>query len=202
MTTMMQPNRQTGRATRTFARTIEEHGIAIRQKAGLGRWEQLDPFALQASLNIVIADPRSLGQLTKEDHEQLPLIDARTWSGGAKELPDGRLLVVLNPNQTRERAVVTVMEEVAHAHIGHQPSPLSLNPDQLAGRSYDQVAEKEAYGSAAAALLPSVVVARAVWHSMPAENLSIEYGVSVELVEFRIKTLRLWPWYRDNRAAA
>ena len=174
----------------------------LRRQAGIGAEGRLNPFDLEAALGIVIASPGGLGLLTKEDCKHLDRIDARIWSGGATELPDGRLLILLNPNQTLERAAVTVMEEVAHVHLGHQPSTLSLEPTDMPGRRYNEAAEDEAYWTAAAALLPSRVVARAVWDEKPAETLAIHYGVSIELVEFRIKTLRLWPWYRGRRAAA
>lgn len=202
MPTAKRVDRQSGHAPRSFLRHVEEHGIALRQRAGLGPQDRLDPFAQQAVFDIVVVDPRSLESLDAADHENLRDIDARTWSGSGQPLPDGRLLVLFNPNQTPERAAVTVMEEVAHAHFGHHPSTLVVEPTGLVGRHYDAVAEDEAYWTAAAALLPSAVVARAVWNGVPVGALAAEYGVSAELVEFRIKTLRLWPWYRKRRVAA
>jgi hypothetical protein len=176
--------------------------MVLRQKANIETDRRLDPFDLQDKFGIVIADPTGIPFLDQADREQLSRMDARTWSGGAQELPDGRLLILLNPNQTRERAVVTVMEEVAHAHFGHTPSILTTDASTLFGRRYDPVAEDEAYWTAAAALLPSRVIAHAVWHGSPAAAIAALYGVSVELVEFRVKTLRLWPFYRDYQVAA
>ncbi len=195
------PDRQSGRASRTFLRFVEEHGMALRKQVGVGLEERLDPIAIAPKFGIVIGNLESL-QLDQQDLQRLRTISARTWSGGAQELPDGRLQILLNPNQTPERAVITVMEEVAHAHFGHQPSFLVPDSAGLIGRTFDEADEDEAYWTGAAALLPSVVVARAVWRAVPAETLASTYGVSVELVEFRIKTLRLWPWYRVDRVAA
>lgn len=197
-----QSHRMTTEGTREARRSIEKHGMALRAKAGLGVRGRLDPFSVMDKYNIIVMHPKDLGELDEADHDLLRGIDARTWSGGAQELPDGRLLILLNPNQTPERATVTVMEEVAHAHFGHQPSRLSVGPSGMLGRHYDAIAETEAYRTAAAALLPSIVVARAVWRQVPAETLAAEYGVSIELVEFRIKILRLWSCYRENRDAA
>ncbi len=197
-----QLKRQSGVGTRAFLRFVEEHGMALRRQAGLGPRDRLDPFSATEAFGIVVVNPRDLEGLAKEDHDHLQGVNARTWSGGAQELPDGRLLILLNPNQTPERAVVTVMEEVAHAHFEHRPSTLLPEPTGLLGRHYNVEAEREAYWTAAAALLPSKVVAHAVWDLIPAEVFAAEYGVSVELVEFRIKTLRLWPWYCERRAAA
>lgn len=202
MTSARRIDRQSGRAPKSFLRFVEEHGIALRERAGLGKQGRLDPFACQSVFGIVILDPKSLTAFDAGDHDRLRDLDARTFSGGAYKLPDGRFMVMLNPNQTPERAAITIMEEVAHIHFGHKPTSLSAEPTDQPGRHYNATTEDEAYWTASAALLPSVVVARAVWNGVPAEDLSAEYGVSVELVEFRVKTLRLWPWYRKRRVAA
>jgi Zn-dependent peptidase ImmA (M78 family) len=108
-------------------------------------------------------------------------------------LPEGRFLVLLHPNQTPERAAVTVMEEVAHAYFEHRPSRLVTERNGFARREYDKQIEQEAYWTAAAAMLPRLVVAHAVWRGQSAEDLATQYHVSVELAEFRIKVMRLWP---------
>lgn len=195
------PDRETGRAPRGFLRFVEEHGIALRRQAGVGPRARLDPFATHEALGIIIARAGDLQGLDYEDLERLKTLDARTWSGSGQRLPDGRLLILLNPNQTPERAVITVMEEVAHVHFGHEPSALLAEPTGTWGRRYDATSEDEAYWTAAAALLPSQVIARAVWHRVPASTIATEYGVSRELVEFRIKTLRLWQHYSRQAAA-
>jgi len=103
---------------------MEEHGMALRKKAGLGSTGRLDPFTVKDELNIIVMTPGDLGGLGDADQAGLLDLNARIWSGGAQELPDGRLLILLNPNQTPERAAITVMEEIAHGHLGHQPSTL------------------------------------------------------------------------------
>jgi Zn-dependent peptidase ImmA (M78 family) len=117
-------------------------------------------------------------------------------------LPGGQTLVILNPRQTAERAAVTAVEEFAHAHYGHAPSRLERLPSGLVCRDYDAQAEREAYWTAAATLLPSEVVARAVWRRVCAEELATTLGVSTQLVEFRIKVLRLWKYYTTPLAEA
>jgi hypothetical protein len=201
MASRKKPDRQSGQAPRSFLRHVEERAIGLRRQAGVGPEVKLDPFAVARRFGVEVGYFEGL-QLEPEDIQRLRNINARLWSGGAQQLPDGRLLVVLNPNQTAERAVSTVMEEISHAYLGHRPSALMPEAAGLIGRTFNDADEDEAYWTGAAALLPSVVVARAVWHEIPAETLASMYGVSHELVEFRIKTLRLWPWYRAYRVAA
>lgn len=188
--------------SRLFLRFIEENGIALRNRAGLSPRERLDPFAAADQFGVVVVNLQDLQMLGAAEMQELAGIDARTWSGGAIALPNGKLLLVLNPNQTQERATVTVMEEVAHAHYGHKPIALTIESTGMPGRTYDPSTEKEAYWTAAAALLPSSVVARAIWQGIPIKTLALTYGVSTELVEFRIKTLQLWPWRREKLEAA
>src|SRR5215211_3377204 len=97
------PDRQSGRASRAFLRFIEEHGIALRERAGLGPEGPLDPFAAASQFGIIVGNLSSLPALDQHDIQRLREISPRTWSGGAQELPDGRLHVLLNPNQTPER---------------------------------------------------------------------------------------------------
>jgi Zn-dependent peptidase ImmA (M78 family) len=136
-----------------------------------------------------------LAALSSEDRLRLTNLDARVWSGMCVPLPDGSFLAILHPQQTPERANVTLMEEVCHAYFGHKPSRLERQPNGLMKREYDEDAERQAYWTAGATLLPSEVVAKAVWRGQTAEELAAEYGTSTELAEMRIKTLGLWDEY-------
>jgi hypothetical protein len=111
---------------------------------------------------IIVADLDDLTDLAPEDRAHLRSVDAKVWSGMGMPLPAGQLLVLLNPSQTPERAASTIMEEVAHAHLGHQPSQLVTEANGMVRRLYDAAIEREAKWTAAAALLPAKAVARAV----------------------------------------
>jgi hypothetical protein len=182
----------------TFMRSLEEHAIELRRRAGVGPTEPFDPNTAAIRLGVTIISLDNLPQMPPEDRELLSKVDARVWSGVGLPLPGGGVLVILHPRQTKERAAVTIMEEVAHAYYGHAPSHMLPQFGGFVQREYDPKVEQEAYWTAAAALLPSAVVARSVWQGRSAEELAADYGVSVELVEFRIKTLRLWPKYCAN----
>ena len=183
---------------RSYMRVIEGHAAALRRLAHVGPLDRVDPHLLSQEFNMAIVTLNDIQDLSNEDRRHLEAVDARTWSGVGIALPDGRFLVILHPRQTRERAAVTTMEEVAHSYLGHIPTKLIRQPNGLTTRQYDPGAEREAYWTAAATLLPSVVVAQAVWHGHEAETLAETYGVSKELVEFRIKTLHLWHEYKAN----
>lgn len=167
--------------TRQVLRHFEENAIRIREQAGIGPEEPIDP----------IESASAFGALTKVAENEY---DARAWSGSARPLPNGQLFVMLNANQTRQRMNVTFLEEIAHHHYGHHASSLDAN-----GRpTYDEANEQEAYWTAAAVLLPSVAVARAVRRGEAIEEIGRRYGASEELVKMRIGTLGLWNRHVEN----
>lgn len=165
--------------------------------AGVNLRDKLDPWkhAEQLSIKIVYAD--EIEGLTSEQKRFINQSSAKDWSGGAmsKSLPDGRTLVILHPNQTDERANVTILEEVAHKHFDHEPSILTGDR----AKAYDDAAEQEAYWTAAAMLLPMKEVARAVYVGQSAEELGASFGVSQELAEMRIKIMGLWEHYKARQ---
>jgi len=195
------PGRRTReRSTKDLISFAEEHAATLRQRAGIGSRDRFDPRSLTRELGLVITYPADIPGLTPDDYALVTGVDVRTWSGMGGTLPDGRLLVVLHPSQTAERANVTIMEEVAHAHLGHRPSLLVTQPSGLEKRQYNQTDEDEAYWTAAAALLPRLIVAEAVWRGRSVEDLAAAYGASVECGQFRIKTLNLWADHRNRGA--
>lgn len=179
---------------RAQMKRIERQARIIRQRAGLGEDEPVDALKLQEAFKIRVTYPKDVDGMPEADSEALGKMDASVWSGMGLPLSSGELLVILNPNQTPERARVTALEEVAHRHYNHPPSRL----DGVSQRDYNDPVEKEAYWTAAAVMLPAKVVARAVYRKESAEDLGRRYGASIELVEMRIKLLGFWSDYRRS----
>lgn len=172
--------------------------MLLRQRAGIGPLDRLNPRILASKLNLQFVEIEAIKGLRAEVLQSITAMDVREWSGMGQKLPNGDLLIALNPNMTIERETVTIMEEVAHAHYGHQPVELRTMPLGLTQRRYDEDAEREAYWTAGAALLPAKAVGIAVYRGLSAEDLAVDYEISVELAEMRIKTLRLWTHYNPD----
>lgn len=194
------PGRYAGGDLKVFLRHVEDHAQHLRDRAGVGPADRLDPRALTGELKVRLVSLENIEGLSAKDREHLSSVDPRVWSGAGMPLPDGYTLVILHPGQPPERATVTIMEEVCHAHYRHAPSQLATLPGGIIKREYNPEMETEAYWTAAATLLPAPVVARSVWRRM-ARSLARDYGVSNELVEFRVKTLGLWREYRRGDVA-
>jgi Zn-dependent peptidase ImmA (M78 family) len=191
------PN-QAPQPTRKYMRQIEENAMQIRRQAQVNDIERLDPRMCADKLDLRFVELEAIEKLSPTILEVLMSVDARKWSGISKKLPNGKLLLALNPNMTPERANVTMMEEVAHAHYGHDFVQLCSLADDIYQRVYDSGVEREAYWTAAAALLPAKAVAMAVYRSETADDLAVRYNVSPELAEMRIKTLGLWSYVNPS----
>ena len=177
---------------------VDKHSAILRCQAGVGLDERLDPWAVAPAFGLAFVQPNTVDGATDEDKSTASKLTAKNWSGMARSRPDGNILVMLNPNQTPERANVTIMEEVSHVHLGHKPVKIITAGDCFQ-REYDPVIEQEAYWLAAGTLLPSQSVGRLVWKGMTAEQIGTRFGVSSELVAFRVKILRLWPDYQARQ---
>lgn len=174
----------------------EESARSLRAQAGVGPYEPFDPLTFLAELGVVLEYPDEMTILPQTLAESIAQLDAKKWSGMGLVLPSGKLYVVLNRSQTLERARATLLEEVAHQFHGHTLVGLSAG-----GRTeYHPEQEREAKFTAAAALLPSKVVAQAVYRGDSATVIAKTYGASVELAEMRIKTLNLWNHYGQGGA--
>lgn len=185
------------RSTKELMEFAERHSKQLREIAGIAVTERLDPLQLALHFGLKIIDVEQLTKLSPQDRLVINELTARSWSGGAQPMPDGSLLIILNPNQTPERRTVTLMEEIAHLYLAHPPSHLRSGANGLWERTYNKSIEDEAYWTAAAALLPRQVIGKAVWERCLSTDISQKFGVSIELVEFRIKTLNLWRSYSE-----
>jgi hypothetical protein len=188
-----------GKQLQELLHRAEKHAATLRKRAGVEPLEKLDPRALANKFKLKFITPDEVLGVSPEQRAEVENLSVRDWSGIAKPLPNAWLLVMLNSNQTPERANVTIMEEVAHAYYEHKPSQLITFPDGSVKRLYDKKQEEEAYFTAGAALLPSKVVAQAIWREESAQTLVTKFGASLELVEMRIKIWSLWSHYKEAK---
>ena len=91
---------------------------------------------------------------------------------------------------------MTYLEECWHILLGHRLTKIAKISDAY-GRTYDSDEEHDAYYLAGATLVPGSAVISAV-ESGAAGTLAGKYGVSQQLVEYRIKRLGLWSTYKGK----
>jgi hypothetical protein len=183
-------------------RQFELYALGFRDFAGVRPEVPLDPFRLASFANLLVVRFDQIKGLSPETRDHLLGAASEKWSGGACSLPlpDGRKIVILNPNHGRMRTNATLMEEVAHVFLGHQPSRLKVVAEtengQTVSREYRKADEEAAYATGAAALVPFSALRRFVLAGQTAPKIAKHFRVSRELVDYRLKVTRLWKAYR------
>ncbi len=187
-------------------RDFEIKALGLREFAGLRRDDQrLDPFELARYAKLLVVNYEQIEPfLSGETREELLQGGKDSWSGGAcsQRLPDGRKLIILNPTHSPNRQNATLMEEISHVFLGHQPSRLAVRTLNKQGkpiaRDYRPEIEEEAYGVGAAALVPYSSLKRFVARGKTSREIARHFNVSRDLVEYRIKVSKLWENYAGS----
>jgi len=176
----------------------------LREFAGLRRDdERLNPFELARYAKLLVASFEQIEPFLSEETKVHLLGEGKDkWSGGAcsQALSDGRKLIVLNPTHGENRHNATLMEEICHVFLGHQPSRLAIENINKQGkpiaRDYREADEEAAYSIGASALVPFSALSRFVGQGKTSREIARHFNVSRELVEYRMKISRLWEEYK------
>ncbi|MBA3515129.1 MAG: ImmA/IrrE family metallo-endopeptidase [Pyrinomonadaceae bacterium] len=185
-------------------RQFELRAMGLRDFARLRRDAPLNPFDLARYANLFVVDIDQIKGLSSQGRELLLGSASEEWSGGAcsKPLPDGRRIVVLNPNHGPARTNATLMEEICHVFLGHKPNRLAVIADEAEGqtlaRDYRKMDEEAAYAIGAAALVPFAALRRAILEGKSAADVARHFRVSRDLIEYRLKVTRLWRIYKSD----
>lgn len=181
---------------------FELYAMGFRDFAGVRPDVPLDPFRLARFANLLVIRFDQIKGLSPEVRDHLLGTASEQWSGGACSLPlpDGRKIVILNPNHGAMRTNATLMEEVSHVFLGHQASRLKVVAEtkngQTVAREYRKADEEAAYATGAAALVPFSALRRFVLEGLSSQQIAKHFRVSRELIDYRLKVTRLWRTYR------
>ena len=175
--------------------------IALRDFARVRPDVSLNPFELAQFANLMVVEFEQLKGLSERARQHLLGPASESWSGGACSLPDGMKLVILNPNHGPARTKATLMEEICHVFLGHQPNRLSVvtrdDRGKVMNRDYRKADEEEAYAVGAAALVPYASLKKFLLQGKTSTEIAMHFRVSPELVEYRMKVTHLWHDYKD-----
>jgi len=182
-------------------RNFELKAIALRDFARVRSDVALNPFELAQFANLMVVEFEQLSGLSEHARQHLLGPASESWSGGACSLPDGMKLVILNPNHGAARTKATLMEEICHVFLAHQPNRLSVvtkdEKGKVMNRDYRETDEEEAYGVGAAALVPYAALKRLLLKGKSSREIGVHFRVSRELVEYRMKVTHLWREFKD-----
>jgi len=182
-------------------RNFELKAIALRDFARVRPDVSLNPFELAQFANLMVVEFEQLRGLSERAREHLLGPASESWSGGACSLPDGMKLVILNPNHGPARTKATLMEEICHVFLAHQPNRLSVvtkdEKGKVMNRDYRRADEEEAYGVGAAALVPYAALKRLLLQGKAVRDIASHFRVSRDLVEYRMKVTHLWREFKQ-----
>lgn len=173
-----------------LAKEWEPIALELRRVGKAQRLDILDPWRLASELGLLVPDCRSLlHELPTNHYSHLCEQGRDMWSGGVHPIPmpDGTLLCLLNPFHSSLRHKSTLMEEVSHVYLDHETSKVQCLGDGVSFRDYNKTQEREAFGVGAAALLPWSPFFSAINAHKTVRQISAAFGVTSELVEYRIK---------------
>ena len=167
-----------------YERYLEGHAHALREKCGTGAFDRLDPFALARIMKVEVVRPVLGSGVDEVTWNKVCVEGQDNWDGGTMILPDGARLVVLNPTRAAVRQRATIMEELAHLHLGHTPSKLILIGG-IRMRTVNKTHERAAYQLGAASLLTARILKGAKTRGYTAEKVAETHGVSMQLLKMR-----------------
>jgi hypothetical protein len=171
-----------------YLRHLEGQAHGLRKRAILTPLQLLEPRDVARTLpNVMLAELPALAALSPDSNLAILERESETWSALALRIDGGPWLVTWNPWHAPTRTRVSVMEEIAHIVLEHKPTSLTPHPTTgLPVRAYSPSKEKEAYGVAAAAVLPYVGLVQLLRQGKSDAEIAAHYGVSVQLVTMRI----------------
>jgi hypothetical protein len=182
-------------------RNFELKALGLRDFARVRADQPLNPFELARFANLLVVRFDEVAGLSEAARAHLLGPASENWSGGACTLPNGMKLVILNPTHGRSRTNATLMEEICHVFLGHQPNRLSVvtkdERGKVMNRDYRKSDEEEAYGVGAAALVPYASLKKMLLQGRMSTEIAQFFRVSPELVEYRMKVTHLWREHKD-----
>ena len=182
-------------------RDFELKALGLRDFARVRTDQPLNPFELARFANLLVVRFDEVAGLSEAARAHLLGPASENWSGGACTLPNGMKLVILNPTHGRSRTNSTLMEEICHVFLGHQPNRLSIvtkdERGKVMNRDYRKADEEEAYGVGAAALVPYASLKKLLLQGRTSTDVASHFRVSPELVEYRMKVTHLWREHKD-----
>lgn len=185
---------------RGFKTSCEQTAIALRRQQLLHSEDPLCPRSVAKEKSIAIVTPSELPLLKAVTRQRLLTIHANCWS--ALTIPASPPLIIINPTHSAGRQNSDLMHELAHVLLDHVGSKTYIDPKTgLMLRSYDAAQEEEANWLAGCLLLPREALLRVKSMKLSNEEAMNEYGVSQEMLRFRMNVSGVNIQHRRSQVA-
>jgi Zn-dependent peptidase ImmA (M78 family) len=144
--------------------------------------------------------PSDVPGLSVTAQEQLLVHDPWGWSAISCSVR-GQNIVIYNPRHSPGRQASDIAHELAHIILDHEPGKIVLSQDGgMIMRSYDQKQEEEANWLGWTLLLPREALVHAAKAKLTTLQIAERYGVSEQLVEYRLRMTGVNNQFRRRKA--
>jgi len=179
---------------RGFKAWAEKTALSVRKELEIGVDCQLPLNKVAEYFGVELWTPNDVPGITDDLLTQLLDVASNDWSGVGLQV-DGKGIIIYNPNHSKGRQASDICHELSHFILEHQPAQIIMSSDeeleQLWMRSFDQKQEDEANCLAWSMLLPRDGLVRSVYRKMTKAEIAEHFGVSNQLVTFRINSIGL-----------
>ena len=172
---------------RGFKAWCERASGEYRQALGISPDAPLDAYALAASLGVRVATPDEITGLSEASITQLTVTESQSWSAVTISHRAVKL-VILNAGQSRRRRTNSLCHEFAHTLLNHRSDDTQLSREGFLFRAvFNCEQEEEADWLAGCLLVPSEGLLRASWRLRSPDLLANHFGVSLSLIDWRLR---------------
>lgn len=180
---------------RGFRKEADEYAVEFRKELGLEEYESLDPFVLARHLDIPVHALSKYPSIPDDTKQYFKEAGNSIFS--ATTLVDGIYNEILhNDFQHPNRQHSNITHELAHIILCHPSRPPLLNGSC---RNFDSLLEKEASELGSTLLVPRAAALYAIEGFSELLYAAEYYGVSQQLLRYRIRITNAMEWARNRR---
>ena len=180
---------------RGFRKEAEEYALEFREELGLDGHATLDPFRLADHLGIPVH--------ALSEYPTIPDDTKRYFKGAGSSIFSATTLVdgiyneiIHNDFQHPNRQHSNITHELAHIILGHPPKLSILNGSC---RDFDPSLEQEANELGCTLLVPKTAALYAIEGFSSLRDAAAYYGVSQDLLKYRIRITNAKVWAKNRR---
>lgn len=167
-----------------FKAAANRIAIGLRRQMGLPREAPLNLYELAARLGLRVVPISTFADVCPEHIVQLLTSDPRAFSASLIQLQHGRIILV-NDGHSFRRINSDIAHEVAHALLAHPPTQLF---NHSGCRNFDKDTEEQADCLSSHILIPNEAASHIVWSGCSKDTACERYGVSRQMLEYRLNT--------------
>lgn len=169
---------------RGFKKEAEERALELRNELGLSHYAPIDVFALAEWLAIPAVPLSALAEYVPDVHlAHFRDVESEVFSGVT--IHHGvRRLILYNDAHADVRLNSTIAHELAHALLGHSPSPLA---DDDGKRNRNAEIEAEANWLSGAILVPQPAAMKIIFNNLSVSDAAVQYSVSESMIRYRLR---------------